>query len=226
MGYTRRAAAVTAAVGLLSVLGGTASAAPVADRDTPRSCGSVRLAGSLPVPPAGMSVRQTVTIGEDCEPRLGPVRHVPASAAAGSPARTGATAASASRQVRSWNEMYDCCNIRMTGLYSTATWSTADGRIDSAATTATQEWNREPWNAGWSLKSATDKQDCATDCSVVNHEAHADFTYQGVFDPTGEWYANTHHSSVKLNADATAECTFDVELRHTFVGWNWQRGCE
>ncbi|WP_229859443.1 hypothetical protein [Streptomyces poonensis] len=173
-----------------------------------------------------MSVQQTVTIGEDCRPELGPVRYEPTSTAASSPARASAAAASVTRQLRSWNEMYDCCNIRMTGLYSTATWTVADGRISSATTTATQEWNREPWDAGWSLKAATDKKDCATDCPVVNHEADADFTYKGVFDITGEWYANTHHSSVGLNPDATAVCTFDVELRNTFIGWNWQRGCE
>ncbi|GGZ25699.1 hypothetical protein GCM10010365_52450 [Streptomyces poonensis] len=226
MRYVRCAAAVLTAVGLVTVLGSTATAAPAAGQDTAQSCGPVKLSGALPAPPAGMSVQQTVTIGEDCRPELGPVRYEPTSTAASSPARASAAAASVTRQLRSWNEMYDCCNIRMTGLYSTATWTVADGRISSATTTATQEWNREPWDAGWSLKAATDKKDCATDCPVVNHEADADFTYKGVFDITGEWYANTHHSSVGLNPDATAVCTFDVELRNTFIGWNWQRGCE
>ncbi|MFG2132174.1 hypothetical protein ACGFNV_30785 [Streptomyces sp. NPDC048751] len=225
MRYMRFASATLAAVGLVSVLGGTATAAPATGQDTAQSCGTVKLSGALPVPPAGMSVQQTVTIGEDCEPQAGPVRYVPVSAAAKSGAPAVA-AASTSRRIRSWNEMYDCCNIRMTGLYTTADWSAADGRISKATTTATQQWNREPWDAGWSLKSAADKQDCATGCSVVNHEAAADFTYKGVFDPTGDWYANAHRSQVKLAADATATCTFDVELKHTFVGWNWQRGCE
>ncbi|GCB51416.1 hypothetical protein [Streptomyces sp. NL15-2K] len=228
MRYPRFASVTFAAVGLVCVLGGTATAAPTptAGQDPARSCGAVRLSGSLPVPPAGMSVRQTITIGEDCELKTGPVHQVPASAAAESPARGIAAAPSAGRQLRSWNEMYDCCGIRMTGLYSTADWSTADGRVSTAATTATQEWNREPWNAGWSLKSATDKQDCATDCAVVNHEAHADFTYQGIFDTSGDRYANTHHSSVQLAGDGTADCAFDVELKNTFIGWNWQHGCE
>ncbi|WP_125516072.1 hypothetical protein [Streptomyces sp. WAC 01529] len=222
----RRASVTLAAVGLAFALGGTASGASGTGQDAAQSCGALKLSGSLPVPPAGMSVQQTVTVGEDCEPELGPVRYARASTAAKAPARGITAAATTGRQIRSWNEMFDCCNIRMTGLYSKADWSTADGRISKATTSATQEWNREPWNAGWSLKSADQKQDCAADCAVVNQEAHASFTYKGIFDLTGDWYANTHHSYVKLTGDAAPTCTFDVELKHTFVGWNWQRGCE
>ena len=78
--------------------------------------------------------------------------------------------------------MYDCCNIRMTGLYTASSWDTANGRVTTAGTMATQEWNREPWDAGWSLTSQTAKDDCVTDCAEVDSEAHADFAYQGVFD--------------------------------------------
>ncbi|MFG2718590.1 hypothetical protein ACGFW5_09855 [Streptomyces sp. NPDC048416] len=221
-------AAVTAA--LVSLTAGAASAAPVQDTGRAgQSCEGIRLTGELPAPPAGQAVRQQITIGPDCKPEPGPVEHVAATGAAPSAkALLAAPAANAAagHQVRSWNEMFDCCNIRMTGVYTTSAWSTDGGRVTTAATTATQQWNREPWDAGWSLKSASAKDDCTTDCPVVNSEAHADFTYRGIFDVTGAWYENTHHSSVRLNADATATCTFDVELKHSFVGWNWQRGCE
>ncbi|GGW59192.1 hypothetical protein GCM10010503_40470 [Streptomyces lucensis JCM 4490] len=219
--------AALASVGVISLLGGTAAAAPTDNTDSARSCAGVRLTGSLPVPPAGMAVRQTVTIGPDCAPRKGPVRYVPATeSATTTTTRSLAATDPATRHVRSWNEMYDCCNIRMTGLYTTSDWTVDNGRIRTAATTATQGFNREPWDAGWSLKSSTSKQDCATDCAVVNAVADADFTYKGIFDVTGQWYANTHHSSVQLTADGTPTCTFDVNLKHTFVGWNWQHGCE
>ncbi|MFE9701898.1 hypothetical protein [Streptomyces sp. NPDC005930] len=211
-----------ATAGALFLLGGTAVAAPADETGPARSCEGVRLTGSLPVPPAGTAVRQTITIGEDCKPHAGPVSR----AAAPAPATGRSDAAAATRQIRSSNEMYDCCNIRMTGLYTTSDWTVADGRITTAATTATQGYNREPWDAGWSLASATSGQDCDTDCATVNSVADASFTYQGIFDVTGDWYANSHHSAVRLDADGTAECTFDVELRHTFVGWNWQHGCE
>lgn len=220
------ASTALALVGLVSLLGGTATAAPTGPSDGARSCAGVRLTGTLPVPPAGKAATQTVTVGADCTLQRGPVRHVPATSAAGSTARGPAAAAAADRHLRSWNEMYDCCNIRMTGLYTTADWSIADGRITSAGSDATQGWNREPWDAGWSLTSASDGQDCATGCSAVATRADASFTYQGIFDPSGDRYANTHHSSVRLAADGTAECTFDVELKNTFVGWNWRHGCE
>ncbi|MFI8389858.1 hypothetical protein [Streptomyces sp. NPDC085540] len=175
-----------------------------------------------------MAVRQTVTIEPDCTPRKGPLQYVPATRAATAGASTRSLAATdaTTRHLRSWNEMYDCCNIRMTGLYTTADWTVDNGRIRTAAATSTQDFNREPWNAGWSLKSATNSQDCATDCAAVNAVANADFTYQGIFDVTGKWYANTHHSAVQLTADGTPACTFDVNLKHTFIGWNWQHGCE
>lgn len=238
--------AAAVAAGLFSLTAAPASAAP-AD-GTPagpatgagQACKDVKLSGALPVPPPGMAVRQQVTIGPDCTPLLGPARLVPKAGPATNAATAGAattattTAArttagavtSGTRQVRSWSEMYDCCNIRMTGLYTTSSWN-ADGTAVTAVTTdATQEWNREPWNAGWSLESSRKSADCLFDCAVSHNEAHAEFSYQGIFDPSGAWYANTHHSYVTLKADGTASCRFDVELKHSFIGWNWQRGCE
>nr|WP_241837927.1 hypothetical protein [Streptomyces sp. CB03234] len=234
---------LVSAAALASVMSGTATAAPAgtpAPSPAAQSCDGVKLSGSLPAPPAGLAVVQDVTIGEDCKPVLGKVRYVPATdapagakaarSAAAPASREGARSAAAdtdgTRTFRSWNEMFDCCNIRMTGLYTTSTFSTAGGRVSSATTEARQEWNREPWNAGWNLASSSKTDDCVTDCSVVNSAAHAEFTYKGVFDAFGGWYANSHDSYVQLNADSSATCTFDVELKHTFIGWNWQRGCE
>ncbi|MER5888589.1 hypothetical protein ABT160_32595 [Streptomyces sp. NPDC001941] len=217
------------AAAALALTAGTASATAASGAPsgqagrTGASCGSLRLTGDLPAPPAGMAVRQDVTIGAGCRPVFGKVTLVPAreSAKAGSLSAAGAT-----RQLKSWNEMYDCCNIRMTGVYTTSQWTTDGGRVTNAATDVTQQWNREPWNAGWNLKSQSRSTDCVTDCRVSRTEAHADFTYKGIFDVTGDWYATTHHSYVDLNADSTATCRFEVELRHTFIGWNWRRGCQ
>ncbi|MFI5983536.1 hypothetical protein ACIBEA_21990 [Streptomyces sp. NPDC051555] len=225
----RIATVVTASVGLLALMGPAAVAAP-ADASAPapadRKCEGVKLSGSLPLPPAGMAVQQQVTIGADCEPVLGEVRYVPAAGRRAEGAKTaGANAAAAgsaatTRTVRSWNEMFDCCNIRMTGLYTNSTWDAANGQVTGAASTARQEWNREPWNAGWSLKSSSTQG-----AAAASYAAHADFTYKGIFDLSGNTYANSHHSYVKLNGDGTSTCTFDVELKSTFIGWNWQRGC-
>ncbi|MFE5118458.1 hypothetical protein [Streptomyces sp. NPDC056669] len=216
--------AAVSAVSLVAFLGGTTVATAQESDPAPKSCDGVRLTGELPVPAPGQSVSGQITIGADCKPEPVSVQHGPASA--GSARTAAASAATAGHKLRGWNEMYDCCNIRMTGLYTASSWDTANGRVTTGGTTATQEWNREPWDAGWSLTSQTAKDDCATDCAEVNSEAHADFAYQGVFDPTGDWYNNTHHSFVQLKADGTASCRFDVELRHTFVGWNWRYGCE
>lgn len=216
---SRLSIAAVSAVSLVAFLGGTTVATAQESDPAPKSCDGVRLTGELPVPAPGQSVSGQITIGADCKPEPVSVQRGPASAGS---ARTAA----AGHKLRGWNEMYDCCNIRMTGLYTASSWDTANGRVTTGGTTATQEWNREPWDAGWSLTSQTAKDDCATDCAEVNSEAHADFAYQGVFDPTGDWYNNTHHSYVQLKADGTASCRFDVELRHTFVGWNWRYGCE
>ncbi|WP_234327324.1 hypothetical protein [Streptomyces sp. NRRL WC-3742] len=221
--------------GLLMATAPAAVAAPAAGTPSARDCGAVKLTGKLPVPPAGQTVRQTITIGADCTAHEGPVTYTPVTytpgakpSAAKSPAAKSPAAESltSARRITSANEMYDCCNIRMTGLYTTSDWTAADGRITTAATTATQGFNREPWNAGWSLKSATAGSDCTTDCATVNTQAHADFTYKGIFDTSGDWYANTHHTYLTLNPDLTYSCTFDVQLRHSFIGWNWQRGCQ
>ncbi|MEU6770325.1 hypothetical protein [Streptomyces sp. NPDC046759] len=224
---TRFALCALLAVFVLTAAAPGALAAGDDARPAARSCGSLRLTGSLPVPPAGLAVQQDVSIGADCTPRLGAVRLVPADRVkeAAAARRTTATAAGGSHHVSSWNEMYDCCNIRMTGLYTTSDWTTGGGRVVSAATDATEQHNREPWDAGWSVASSTHGADCTADCTVSRTEAHADFSYRGIFDVTGNWYANSHHSSVDLGADGTASCRFDMELRHTFVGWNWRHGC-
>ncbi|MEU6231440.1 hypothetical protein [Kitasatospora sp. NPDC047058] len=227
----RLAFAAVLAAGTLALSAAPATAAgsagSTAAGGTARSCGELRLTGVLPAPPAGTAVQQQVTIGADCKPVFGEAVLVPAKGTRGAGGVAAAAAAGpAARQFKSWNEMFDCCNIRMTGLYTTSSW-TADGtRITTADTDATQQWNREPWNAGWSLKSATKNSDCTADCTASHNEAHAEFTYKGIFDVTGAWYANAHHSYVDLAADGTATCRFDVELRHTFIGWNWQRGCQ
>ncbi|MFI9825409.1 hypothetical protein ACIHFC_33970 [Streptomyces sp. NPDC052013] len=231
---TRIALGAMLAAAVLTLTAPSAQAADAGDdaRSSDRSCGELRLTGSLPVPPAGMAVEREVSIGADCTARFGAVRMVPAEKAEGAAARAATGAAGVSgatadgtHRVAGWNEMYDCCNIRMTGLYTASEWTTGGGRVVGASTEATQQWNREPWNAGWSLTSARSDTDCTADCAVSRTEAHADFGYRGIFDATGTWYANTHHSYVDLAADGTASCRFDVELRHTFVGWNWRHGC-
>jgi hypothetical protein len=227
----RNRIALTAALttGLLALTAASATAAPAKAPTAPsgdaRVCADVKLSGALPVPPAGMAVRQDVSIGPDCEPVLGPARLV-AKAGPAANAQTARSAAQGDRQVRSWSEMYDCCNIRMTGLYTTSDWSSDGTVVTTSSTDATQQWNREPWNAGWSLKSSGKSADCVADCAVSTNVADASFTYQGIFDPTGSVYANTHRSTVTLKADGTASCTFEVDLKNTFIGWNWQRGCE
>ncbi|WP_432047793.1 hypothetical protein [Streptomyces asiaticus] len=228
---SRLSIAAVSAVSLVALLGGTtvATAQTAQESDpAPKSCDGVRLTGELPAPAPGQAVSGQITIGADCKPERVSVQHGPASARSARTATAAGDAATAAagHQLRGWNEMYDCCNIRMTGLYTASSWDTANGRVTTGGTTATQEWNREPWDAGWSLTSQNAKDDCVTDCAEVNSEAHADFAYKGVFDPTGDWYDNTHHSYVQLKADGTASCRFDVELRHTFVGWNWRYGCE
>ncbi|WP_103507750.1 hypothetical protein [Streptomyces sp. SM13] len=223
------AALTTGLFSLTATAATTATAAPAEQRATAsgdaRACADVKLSGALPVPPEGMAVRQDVSIGPDCEPVLGPARLV-AKAGPAANARTAAAAAQGDRQVRSWSEMYDCCNIRMTGLYTTSDWSSDGTAVTASSTDATQQWNREPWNAGWSLKSSGKSAGCVANCTVSTHVADASFTYKGIFDPTGNVYANTHRSTVALKADGTASCEFEVDLKNTFIGWNWQRGCE
>ncbi|MFE3636324.1 hypothetical protein [Streptomyces sp. NPDC059168] len=193
-----------------------------------RPCGALRLTSALPKPPPGLAVRQDVSIGSDCAPRFGAVRLVPVDRAGRGVTqgpRSAAPAADGSHHISGWNEMYDCCDIRMTGLYTTSDWTTGGGRVVSAATVVDERHNREPWKAGWTPVSVTHDTDCTANCADSRTEAHADFTYRGIFDATGARYANSHHSYVGLRADGTVSCRFEVELRHTFVGWNWRHGC-
>jgi hypothetical protein len=188
-----------------------------ASASTPdQSCGALRLTGSLPAPPAGKAVRQSVTIGPDCQVITGPAKVVAASPAA----RTAAAA-----PFHTYSQMYDCCGIVMTALYTDSTATTAGGQVTSSSSTRSTHNNREPWNAGWSLVSATGSGGCAGACPAAEYNHHAEFSYQGIFDATGNWYYNVHDSKVVLNGDGTARCEQSVTLRHSFIGWNWVHGC-
>jgi hypothetical protein len=208
-------------LGLSMPLSAPAAAAPDPQTGTARqreACGEVRVTGALAAPPAGMAVRQEVSVGDDCRPHTGPVRFVPA------PDGRRHTAADR-RELRTWSETYDCCGILMTALYTTSTWETVDDGVRAVTTAARHDWNREPWDAGWSLAGISQTGDCPETCPGARAAAHAEFDYRGIFDATGDWYANTHDSAVQLNGDGTASCRLDVTLRHTFIGWRWVRGC-
>jgi hypothetical protein len=170
----------------------------------PRSCGPVRLTGSAPVPPPGRVVRQSVSIGDDCRVVTGPVEFLAA------PPRA---ARLASAPFHTYSEMYDCCGILMTALHTDST---------AASTTYSTHANREPWDAGWSVRAATG---CAADCPSGRYDHHAEFSYRGIFDVTGAWYYNAHDSAVVFDGDGTATCRQTVTLRHSFIGWNWVHGC-
>ncbi|MET8151295.1 hypothetical protein ACIBSW_31760 [Actinoplanes sp. NPDC049668] len=193
---------LTVATGLV-VAAGPADAAPAAAEE----CGAVLLTSELPAPPAGRIARQAVTIGANCQVVRGPVEFVAAPAA---------KAFSATATYRTSSEMYDCCRILMTALYTDST---------VGSTTMSTHHNREPWNAGWSVTATSSNGGCQAECGAATYASHAEFSYRGIFDPTGTYYANVHDTSVVLNGDGSATCTQAVRLRHSFIGWNWQHTC-
>ncbi|MET8090849.1 hypothetical protein [Micromonospora sp. NPDC005220] len=192
---------------------GTASASPA---EPTQSCGPIQLTGSLTLPEPGTVIRQSVSIGDDCQVVTGRAQVVAAP--------TGRTRLAAA-PYHTYSEMYDCCGIVMSALYTDSTRTTSGGQVTSSSTTFSTRVNREPWNAGWSVRTATSSGGCASSCPSAVYDHHAEFSYQGIFDPTGDWYYNIHDSKVVLNGDGTATCQQTVNLRHTFIGWNWVHGC-
>jgi hypothetical protein len=209
-------ALLTAAAVVILAAPAASASAPAAAPEPPRTCGAIRLTGDLPVPPPGLVARRSVTVGADCRVVEGPVRLVAAPA-------TKARLAAATYHTSS--EMYDCCGIVMSALYTDSTAATAGGQVTSSSTAISTHVNREPWNAGWSVQTATSAGGCAAACPSAEYTHHAEFSYQGIFDPTGNWYYNVHDSAVVLNGDGTATCRQSVTLRHSFVGWNWAHTC-
>jgi hypothetical protein len=205
-------ALLTAAAAVV-LIPGTASAAPPAPA---RECGAIHLVGSLPAPSAGTAVRQSISIDENCRVVRGPVKVLAA--------RAGA-ARLAAATYHTYSEMYDCCNIVMSALYTDSSATTAGGQVTSSSTTFSTHVNREPWNAGWTVRTATSAGGCPVACASARYDHHAEFSYQGIFDATGTWYYNVHDSAAVLNGDGTVTCQQSVTLRHTFVGWNWVHGC-
>jgi hypothetical protein len=82
-------------------------------------------------PPPGLEARQVITLDEACVVRTGPVEFVHAD--------RGAVhlAAGAGRHLRAYSEMYDCCRILMSALYSDTNWSVVGGTVTAESTPST-----------------------------------------------------------------------------------------
>jgi hypothetical protein len=196
-----------------------APAAAGADPGPPaRSCGALRLTSDLPAPPPGSAVTQSVRIDDHCHVVTGPIRYTPVAAEARRRAARPDT-------FHTYSQMYDCCGILMTALYTDSTATTSGGVVTSSETAVSTHNNREPWNAGWSVVSATSTGGCPAACAAATYAHQAELSYQGIFDVTGWWYHNEHRSAVVLAGDGTATCQQDVTLRHGFIGWHWEHGC-
>ena len=205
----RRLVAVLAGIG--AVLAAAAAPAPAtAAPATARTCENVRLDGTLPAPPPGLRYQQEVTLGADCTVRTGPVV---------------AVAAEATGHVHSSSEMYDCCGILMTALYSDSSWTTADGQVTGATVGTATAAHAEGGGNGWKLVTVGTTGGCPAACPSAAYQHHAEFSYKGFFDSSGTWYHNAHDTSVTLRGDGTYGCSFSVTLRHTFLGWHHVRGC-
>nr|BFE76168.1 hypothetical protein GCM10020092_094690 [Actinoplanes digitatis] len=161
-----------AATGLIVAAGPANAAAQPSAED----CGAVRLTSDLPAPPAGKIARRAVSIGANCRIVRGPVEFVTAPAV---------NAFDATATYHTSSEMYDCCRILMTALYTDSTVSTSGGMVTDSSTTMSTHHNREPWNAGWSVTATSTSGGCRAECAAATYAYHAEFSYRGIFRPDG-----------------------------------------
>lgn len=85
----------------------------------------------------------------------------------------------------------------------------------------------EAWpSRGWYLESwLLQRTAGCIGCASIEYRGIVDWGYQGVFDPTGTLYHNSHRNTVTAFGTGAARCTYDITWRNAFPGWSKEMVC-
>lgn len=214
-------------------------------------CANVRLTGILPRPhDKTRATQQTITLDANCHVVAGSVQEIPISAITSLPSTTATrrlpdvtnqgtndlvkqvgTLATFTNQIHSKNEVWDCCGVMLTGLYSSDAWSGDWTRITSYNVQGSTAWHTESNGfPGWYLVKKSSTGGCTLPCSSANFHQHAEWGYQGFFDTTGSAFYNILDNYQMLNGNSSSSCTFNLYARRWFsagtpLSWQWVKTC-
>ena len=148
--------------------------------------------GTIPAPPPGMAATVNVVVGADCTahvsaPRLVPLATIPAGGTVRSQVTSASTRAAAAsvwaEQRGVYQRVWDCCGILMNEFDTIAYWQYNGGAVTYWSLHNAVAYHRETWG-GWTLQYQNAWLQ-GSNGYQVNLAGNAGFSYQGIFDPTG-----------------------------------------
>ena len=209
-----------------------------------RSCGDKTIEGSLPLVRGKVFVAD-VTIQADCTISVAPTRELTTTEIKAAAKETARAQHSNARrplhpigdrgpvdvdpEYHMDSHIWDCCNIVMTQLHTDLTWTTNGSTITG--------WNAGGWTtnhpegwpscgSGWQLVNSFLIQYAGgTGSSFIEVQAHAEWSYAGVFDCGGTLYYNVFNNYVYGWGSGGGSCYFSYSLRNTHSGWHLQAYC-
>lgn len=189
---------------------------------------------SFPQPPPGFKVVQPHEVNPfTCEIIAGEVELVPLTGAEEEQANTSealtpvtqqagslasgfaAAAGCGEMHTRSLVKDNDKANILINAVKTDSSWCWDGAVVTSYNSGGIVEWHREFPTGGWRAENVFNV--VASGCAGCDHariHAHADFSYQGVFDPTGTRYYNHLNNWPRLNGNGSWACELYVDFKN------------
>lgn len=220
------------------------------------TCSGATVRGSQPKAPRGYASVTTVTIKGDCTLEISAVQFVPASQAPAYPPANRAASSSAvvtsapgvdtsgppggipDSQCNSVaycetdidQQLHDAVGILLNDFDTRETYTQTSSTTWDISATGFWAAHKEstPAGSGWSFHQGVY---ILSDCSVGSMacsewDEQANFTYQGIFDPTGKVYSNMYEGdNIVYPSEPSWECHWTYSYQTGFPGWSWKQSC-
>jgi hypothetical protein len=138
-----------------------------------------------------------------------------------------ALTSSGSRRIFTHSEIDDQVGIMLNRLHTDTSWSWSGTAVTSYSSTGYYAWHTEGGGGGWAPHNWSNVLDFGClGCAYAAFHAHVEFSYQGVFDPTGLLFYNVMDNRPTVNGDGTWVCRMDLNARHYSGLWKaWIHTC-
>lgn len=206
-------------------------------------CGAGVVEINLPKPPSGMQTTMNVTLNDNCKPVYGLVQFQvveqnPDDYVAGRfstlvstlhlerlglinrpflhPVNTGDACFTA------WLKLYDVIGLLLNGVRSEVCWSWNGAVVTSYSVGGEYEAHREytPAGPGWTIINPYNSQTGGcVGCANATFRQHAEFSYRGVFDPSGMLHYNAISIDEAITSTGYKNCSFSLSYSNWFSGW-------
>jgi hypothetical protein len=130
-------------------------------------------------------------------------------------------------------------NIKINELTTATSWCYSNGIITSGTSPGGYAFHEErrfgiclPTGCGWKPLNYFNRRIAGCiGCASAEVHAHVDFSYRGLFDPTGLLFFNHLNTYPKITGSGGASCrqSFSFRSKPPTVGpisfFNWRHGC-